>query len=92
MANLKPAKPGQVLNPSGRPKDILTQRLRARLDDAEADALVNALLSQGKGGNVKALAMAWDRLEGKVAQPLDVKESGTKKVIVEHVNNWREVE
>lgn len=83
LANLNPAKPGESRNPSGRPKDILTQTLRRLVDGKEAEALVRALLSEGRGGNIKALALAYERLEGKVAQPVDVKADVTVQRITE---------
>ncbi len=67
LANLKrPVKGGPSPNPSGRPKDILTQALRRLVDDDEAKQLMRALLAECRDGNVKAMALAWERLEGKV--------------------------
>ena len=86
IANLRPAKPGESRNPSGRPKDILTQTLRRLVNDGEAGKLMEALLSECRGGNVKALSLAFERLEGKAVQPVDLKAEiavqGIREVVV----------
>lgn len=74
LANLKRVpKGGASPNPSGRPKDLLTQTLRRLVDDKEAETLMAALLQECRDGNIKALSLAFERLEGKVPQSLDVK-------------------
>src|SRR5258706_16134032 len=84
IANLKRVpKGGPSPNPSGRPKDILTQTLRRLVDEREAETLVTALLAASKDGDMKALALIWERLEGKVAQSLDVKAEVTVQRIAE---------
>lgn len=81
-------KPGQSGNPSGRPKNVLTKALRKKLNELESDApgsrtraevLMDKLYSMAEGGNIDALKMCLDRMEGRPRQSisLDVDEHGT---------------
>ena len=68
-------KPGQSGNPDGRPHSTeISKALRARLTDKAigdkfgrtyAEALADAWISEGLGGNVAALASLADRVEGR---------------------------
>lgn len=58
-------KPGQSGNPSGRPKDLLTQALRQKLTPEKAESLANTLLALAESGDLKAMVEVWDRIEGK---------------------------
>ena len=72
-ANLIPIKPGECLNPGGRPKGkSITAELRKLLDDGTvaediAKALIRLARDTSFKGNVAALRELLDRTDGKVA-------------------------
>jgi hypothetical protein len=70
-------KPGQSGNPSGRPKPL--SGAIAGLIDREAAAIVRALVSQAKNGDVRAAELLFERVEGAV--PKDVNHTGALGVI-----------
>lgn len=61
----KPFQKGQSGNPSGRPKDYLTQALRQRVGPEDAKKLAETLLALALAGDMKALQEVFDRVEGK---------------------------
>ena len=63
----RPFRPGYDprRNPGGRPRDPLTADLRAQLTDEEIATLNRTLIAYAKAGNLKAIALIYDRLEGK---------------------------
>jgi len=72
---------GESGNPSGRPKsDIsLTKELRKQLGEVDpgtgklnVEVIVAAMVRRGKRGEPNALQMIADRIDGKVAQQLNV--------------------
>ncbi len=81
IQNLKPWRPGQSGNPSGRPKkkwlsEVVEEVLEERLSDpafraAFKDMVWTKLLSNGVAGAM-TLDRIWERTEGKVVQPVDV--------------------
>ena len=81
---------GESGNPSGRPKgsvDVvaeLNRQLRAKPKDLQA--IIKALIDEAKSGNVKAIEVILDRLNGKVAQPLSNSDGTPIKILVEYVN------
>ncbi len=79
MSGLKPWQPGQSGNPSGKAKDVITSRLRARRD-ADWDKLEKKLWSMALAGNIKALREIYDRVEGRVPQPTTI-EGGLEIVV-----------
>jgi hypothetical protein len=78
-------KPGQSGNPSGRARDQLSDALRSRLavlipNDKErrdwAAATMQSLVNEGVRGNINAIALMFDRLEGKPMQAHEVSGPG----------------
>lgn len=65
-------KPGQSGNPKGRPVNplSLTSLLNKKLQEHPelADAIVNALIALGKGKDMRAIEMTFDRVDGKVVE------------------------
>lgn len=80
LANLITPKKGEVRNPHGRPKKevCLTSIVKAELDEimqtkdgdklTKVQILGKALVNQAIKGNMTAVSMIWDRIEGKVMQ------------------------
>jgi hypothetical protein len=71
MANPRPSpatrfRQGQSGNPGGKPKDPFLRALRTRLTDEDAATMLDVLIAMAKSGNLKAIEMLWDRLEGRV--------------------------
>lgn len=57
---------------------MITQKLIARLNDAEGrelDRIVGAIIAKASEGDVPALKEIFDRVEGKVTQPIGGDES-----------------
>ena len=75
-SNLIPAKPGEVRNPAGRPKDIkyISEGIRQYLREhpEEALAIVTKVISEAKAGNIPALKELLDRSEGKVTEVIEL--------------------
>ena len=76
-------KKGQSGNPAGRTTDkALTEALRIELREAGKDGLtrsrrvVRKLLQVAEEGNVTAIQLVFDRLEGKAPQSIDMHHSG----------------
>ena len=69
-----PFKKGQSGNPSGRTKGTvdpvaeLNRQLKAK--PQRLAAIIDALITEAESGNIKAIEVILDRLNGKVAQPL----------------------
>ena len=76
--NLKPPWPkGQTGNPNGRPKGCTMQaRLRDAIERATrdgkdfGDAIAAVLIKLALAGDVKAIALVYERLDGKPIQPV----------------------
>ena len=76
-------KPGQTGNPAGSSKKerltaLLRRKLEAVVDPTNPDAgtvgdkVVEALLTEAKSGNVRAIQEVFDRSDGKVKSELDL--------------------
>ena len=81
--NLTPWKKGQSGNPNGRPKkdrcisDILREHGFDMQEDKRTNLklIVDKLYEKAIGGDLKAIDMIFDRLEGKPAQKVEVEET-----------------
>ena len=69
-------------NPTGRPKDEITGILRQKVD---LERLAQTLLNLAYAGDIKAIALVYDRLAGKVADRVEGGEGGVK-LLVEYVD------
>jgi hypothetical protein len=83
-------KPGQSGNPSGRPKNVLSKSLRKKLEELESDApdarsnadlITDKLVTLALGGNLEAIKIVLDRMEGRPRQSIsvDVDEHGRRE-------------
>ena len=93
-ANLRPIQPGEVRNPSGRPRQVATKLLREMAAETRAgaewsrlSAIVDQLLSKAEGGDLDAIKIVLDRLEGRPRQSvsLDVGERERYERMVENM-------
>jgi hypothetical protein len=80
-ANLKPIQPGQVLNPSGRPRQVATKLLRdlattqiegAEEGDTYAKRIALKVLQMASDGNTEAIKIYHDRMEGRPRQSISL--------------------
>jgi len=77
IGNLTPWKPGQSGNPSGRPaQKPLSALLRKAGEDGAYKEIVDALLTRAREGDVKAITVILDRIEGKVSDRMILEASG----------------
>ena len=82
MANLNPSpatrfRRGRSGNPGGKVRDPLTQALRAKLTEADAETIAETVLSFAKAGAPWAVKELWDRLEGKAVARQESGDPGT---------------
>jgi hypothetical protein len=93
-ANLRPIQPGEVRNPSGRPRQVATKLLREMAAETRTgaevsrlSAIVDQLLSKAEGGDLDAIKIVLDRLEGRPRQSvsLDVGERERYERMVENM-------
>lgn len=68
-------RPGQSGNPAGRPKNSLTEGLRKLIFENEPErfqaiirATADMAVRMGAKGQIPALAMVWDRIDGKLIE------------------------
>jgi hypothetical protein len=81
MANLTPIKPGQTLNPNGRPKipklkDVLESALGGDPEKIKAtlDKIISVIADQAKRGDLKAAEMLMNRVYGGHSQHIKVED------------------
>ena len=71
--NLKPFEKGVSGNPSGRPKwKHVTEVMKQELDEDKLISMVHMVYDLAMEGNMRAVEFIADRLEGKVAQRVEV--------------------
>jgi hypothetical protein len=70
---------GSVLNPAGKPKGVkhLSTLLLERLSEAskggqtiDEDIIIQKVIDMAKEGNMRAIELIWERMEGKALQPI----------------------
>jgi hypothetical protein len=44
---------------------LLTSAIAGTLTDVDANKIISVVIAEAKAGNLQAIAMLWDRLEGK---------------------------
>ena len=82
VENLTPWKKGQSGNPKGRPRHdkCITDLLKLKGDEIKKDgrtklqAVIETLYARAQEGDLKAIDMIFDRVEGKPAQKLEVEQ------------------
>ncbi len=77
LANLRPPfKPGQSGNPGGRPKrrliDEALKELLLTQDSKAAEAIARALVGKAKRGNLKAIQLTAERVQGRPKQAVEL--------------------
>jgi hypothetical protein len=89
-------KPGESGNPSGRPKAILSEWLRHELEIVHPETgqeigrmIAQVLIQRALGGDVKAIQVLAERVEGKILQvdPTDDCQAKQVKVVVEYIGS-----
>jgi hypothetical protein len=86
-------KPGHSGNPGGRPRAIISYWLRHELESLDpetqqevAQRLVRVLVDKALAGDVRAIQVIADRVEGKPMQREDTDPASNEiKVVVEHI-------
>jgi hypothetical protein len=97
LKNLKPVQKGEVRNPKGRPRKeyCLTSMIKSELDKIPPgekqgrtwmELIVLAILKSVLKGNPAVIKEVWERLEGKVSQPLEHNVEGSKPLKIEVVS------
>lgn len=59
------AKGDPRINRGGRPRQLLTKAIADTMTEADAKSIVAVVIKQAKGGDLQAVQMLWDRMEGK---------------------------
>lgn len=88
---------GQSGNPKGRPKrgETISELIRAVLREKGPEGIANRKLVAQKlvalalDGNMDAIKVVLDRVDGKVVEKLEHSGAGGGPLILEYVNDWR---
>ena len=71
--NLKPFEKGVSGNPGGRPKwKQVTELMKSETNQAKLEIMVDKVFDKALEGDMRAVEFIADRLEGKVAQRVEV--------------------
>lgn len=84
-------RPGQSGNPSGKPSyKPLTDAIRMELkaDPKRARRIARMLLEKAEAGDLQAASVVMDRLEGKPAQSIDIKDD---RALIDASERWARV-
>ena len=75
--------PGQSGNPKGRPKSgrAISDLVRAELAGNKGKALARVLVREALAGNMNAMGMVLDRIEGKCPQIIEAPGGGVSLVL-----------
>lgn len=88
LANLKPAKKGEIRNTSGRGgrKAGVETLIREALSKDDLKQIVQKVADEAKNGNIKAAEFVFDRLYGKPAVMVDLSDSSQPTFIQNNFN------
>lgn len=64
-------------NRGGRPPALLTKAMQSVVTDADAEAILKRVLAAAKKGDLQAVQMIWDRMEGKAVARNEQGEPGS---------------
>lgn len=80
---------GQSGNPGGRKRSPLSDALRKDLTPAKAASVAATLLAEAEAGNMQAMSILFDRVEGKPLQPHELggPGGGPFRIVIETVND-----
>lgn len=62
----RPFQKGQSGNPGGRRPAVLSRAVFAKLTDEQAEQIAAELIEKAIAGDLQAISMLWERIEGKV--------------------------
>lgn len=82
----RPFQKGQSGNPGGRPKQLLTKAIAETLTAADSKRIVQQVIARAKDGDLQAVQMLWDRLEGKAIARNESGEPGAFKLDLSDVD------
>lgn len=89
LANLRPFRKGQSGNPAGRPKAVLSAALRKKLEEFDpradgaqtnAERIAERVVALAVEGNLEAVKICLDRLEGRPRQSVTVTTGSRERV------------
>lgn len=62
----RPFQKGQSGNPGGRRPAVLSRAVLAKMTDEQAEQIASELIAKAVEGDLHAISMLWERIEGKV--------------------------
>ena len=65
---------GSILNPKGKPRGTkhLSSILQEKITNtADGEVILNKVIEMAKAGDMRAIELVWERLEGKPNQPIE---------------------